>query len=224
MSVSKWRRSFLARRLLIGIPTGILLSTLLQPALIQAQVTTGSIEVSVRDDKQEALPGALVSARNLDTGLERGVTTRKDGDGILLGLPPGRYLVRPTLTGYGVPPQETVVSLGQTSSLEFAMQPVSGVVEKVQVGAGSSMIDNEKPEISTVVTERQIGDYPLLNREFSDLATLAPGVRQAPTGQAESIKKKGVYTPFTTGGTDGRNLSISIDGANNADSFVGFYL
>ena len=187
-----------------------------------AQITTGSITGTVVDDAKDPLPGAVVSARNVDMGLERAVPADRLGKFSLIGLPPGDYEVSATLSGYGALPQDVVVRLGQTSVLDFSMQPLR-FTENVTVTAQAPLLNTTKSELSIVVTRKEIAAYPLLNREFTDLAVLAPGVKQAPSGQFEVTKKPGIYTPFTTGGTAGRNLNISIDGADNNDPTVGFY-
>ena len=91
---------------------------------IQAQITTGSISGRVVDDRKAPLPGVAIVARSLDRGLERGIPTDRQGRFNLLGLPPGGYRVQATLDGYGAAPRETVVNLGQTSVVDFTMQPV----------------------------------------------------------------------------------------------------
>jgi len=203
--------------------TGFTLLALMSPHAL-AQATTGDIEGKVVDENRDPLPGVLIAARNPNTGVERGTTSDREGRYRLLGLPPSGYILRATLAGYGASLQESVVNIGQTVHLDFTMQAVSGLVETVRVTGKRSLLNGTTSELTTVVTENEIQSYPLLNREFSDLAVLAPGVRQAPTGQSIQTKKPGVFTPFTTGGSDGHNLNISIDGADNNDNLVGLYL
>ena len=71
----------------------------------RAQVTTGQIEGRVVDEQSEPLPGVLITARNPETGLERGITSDSEGRYILLGLPPGPYVVEARLTGFTAPSQ-----------------------------------------------------------------------------------------------------------------------
>src|SRR6185436_18530272 len=56
-----------------------------------AQQTTGSIAGIVVDDQRAAVPGATVTANNVDTGLTRTVTTNEAGLYQLTALPVGAY-------------------------------------------------------------------------------------------------------------------------------------
>jgi outer membrane receptor for ferrienterochelin and colicin len=189
-----------------------------------AQITTGGISGKVVDDKGEPFPGVTVTARSAATGVERSASTGKDGRYSILGLPPATYVVQAIAGEYGTPPTTLVVNLGQTVSLVIALEPGGGLNETVQVVAAPPLLNTNKIELGTVVTESQIHAYPLINRDFNDLAQFAPGVKQAAGGQFDPTKKPGIYTPFTTGGTAGRNLNISIDGADNNDNVVGFFV
>ncbi len=189
-----------------------------------AQITTGGIAGKIIDEKGSPLPGVVVTARNAETGLEREVTSGRDGQYAIPGLPPSAYAVRASLAGYSAPIENVIVNLGQTVPLNIAMQPGAVLQESVKVTAESFLLNTRKTELSTVVTETQIRSYPLINRDYNDLARFAPGVKQAPGGQFDPTKKPGIYTPFTTGGTAGRNVNISIDGADNNDNVVGFFV
>jgi hypothetical protein len=189
-----------------------------------AQITTGSISGKVVDEKGDPLPGALITARNRDTGLERAVPTDSRGEYRLLGLPPAIYVVQATLTGFGAPLKTIVVNLGQNVPLNFEMKPGGGLKEELEVTAEPPLVNTTKAEVSTVVTETQVRSFPLLQRDYNDLAQLSPGVKPAPSGQFDPTKKQEIYSPFTTGGSSGRNVNISIDGADNNDSVVGFFV
>ncbi len=189
-----------------------------------AQITTGGVAGRIVDEKGVPLPGVVVTARNGETGLERGVTSGRVGQYVIPGLPPAAYAVRASLAGYNAPVKNVIVNLGQTVPLDFAMQPGTGFQETVKVTAEPYLLSTRKTELGTVVTETQIRSYPLINRDYNDLARFAPGVKQAPGGQFDPTKKPGIFTPFTTGGTAGRNVNISIDGADNNDNVVGFFV
>ena len=208
----------------------LLLLTLILPALpicsgpALAQITTGAVRGKVTDKKGAPLPGVIVTLRNNETGSERGARSNSDGEYAIPDLPPATYVAQATLMEYGAPAQTVVVNLGQTVPVSFVMEPGGGYQETVKVTAAAPLLNTTKTELSTVVTEQEIRSFPLINRDFNDLAKFAPGVKQAAGGQFDPTKKPGIYTPFTTGGTAGRNLNISIDGADNNDNVVGFFV
>src|SRR6266542_388715 len=65
-----------------------------------AQVTSATIVGTVTDSSGAALPGATVTARNVDTGFNRTVPTNEAGAYRLEFLPIGSYVVEVTLSGF----------------------------------------------------------------------------------------------------------------------------
>ncbi len=85
--------------------TGILVATILLLAgalapFAGAQGTTATIVGTITDASGGALPGALVTARNADTGLARSVPAGEAGAYRLEFLPIGNYVVEATLDGF----------------------------------------------------------------------------------------------------------------------------
>ena len=68
----------------------LLLLILLAPGL-RSQTTNGSIEGTVSDPSGAVIPGATVTARNLDTALTVTVKTTDAGLYSIPNLPPGNY-------------------------------------------------------------------------------------------------------------------------------------
>jgi hypothetical protein len=111
------------------------------PAVAQTQITTGVIQGSVTDTTGANLPGVTVEARNLDTNLGRTDVTDQDGRFVFLQLPPGRYRVTFSLTGFATTVQENVqLTVGQAITLPVTMK-VSGVQETVTVTTGTRVIE-----------------------------------------------------------------------------------
>ena len=65
-----------------------------------AQVTSATIVGTVTDSSGAALPGATVTARNVDTGFTRTVPSNEVGAYRLEFLPIGRYVVEVSLSGF----------------------------------------------------------------------------------------------------------------------------
>src|SRR5258706_4071296 len=161
-----------ASRMLV-VATWAAFSFLAPPS--SAQITTGGIAGRIVDEKGTPLPGVVVTARNGETGLERGVTSGREGQYAFSGLPPAAYAVRASLAEHSAPVENIIVNLGQTVPLNFAMQPGAGLQETVKVTAEPYLLNTTKTELGTVVTETQIRSYPLINRDYNDLARFAPG-------------------------------------------------
>ena len=88
--------------------SAVLVLLALTPAMAQVG-TQGLILGAVTDPSNAALPGATVSVRNLDTGLEQTAVTDEAGNFEILALPIGPYEVTVSMPGFKTWRQERVV-------------------------------------------------------------------------------------------------------------------
>jgi hypothetical protein len=140
-----------------------------------AQASTATISGTIRD-ATGVLPGASVTAKDVQSGFTTDVVTGGDGTYALPGLRPGAYEITVTLPQYKPQSQTLRVLVGQTATADFTITPDLLVVESVQV-VGNLLVDTRTPEIATNVTEDQIRYLPQSTRNFLNFAALAPGVR-----------------------------------------------
>ena len=154
-------------------------------AIAQTQITTGTIQGTVLDANGAALPGAGVVVKNVDTNFERSSTTDEDGRFIALQLPPGRYTLTVTKTGFATLVVERAdVTVGQALNLPLSMK-VSTVAETVTITA-TPTVDTVKTESSTTLNETVVNTTPILGRKFEDLLTLRRRQRSAGTDGVRS--------------------------------------
>src|SRR6266487_2797223 len=73
---------------------------LVLPLVAVGQVTTATIVGTVTDPGGASVPNAQVTARNVDTGLTRTVTSSEEGTYRLEFLPVGKYVLEVTATGF----------------------------------------------------------------------------------------------------------------------------
>ena len=102
------------------------LSLAVSPAV--AQMTTGGVTGKVVDEKGAPLPGVLVTLRNVDTGIERGVTSNAEGAYTILGLPPAIYVAQATVNSIH---HQAVKDLGRDLIVEALAIP-DGIVEAIR--------------------------------------------------------------------------------------------
>jgi hypothetical protein len=181
-----------------------------------AQDQRGSIEGVVRDASGAVLPGSTVEAKS-PTGVVQSSTADANGGFRFPSLPPGKYSVTASLSGFNAKTVDDVnVYLGQIKKVDFAL-PVSGVTETVQVTAESPMIDVRQSARSTSIRNEQVELLPH-GRDFTTLVTQAPGANQetrlgglsidgASAGENRYIVD-GIETTNLQSGTSGKNVIV----------------
>ena len=155
--------------------TMLLAFLLVAPTPTLAQTTNGVISGIVSDAQGAVLPGVTVTLRNTETGLSRTAVTETDGRFRAGGLPPGPYLVRAELQGFGtVEITDVTVVVGSEAVRNLTMQ-VQGVQESVTVTAQAPVVDTTMTEVAGVITQEQMQMLPLPSRQPMSLALLMPG-------------------------------------------------
>ena len=180
-------------------------------ARAQTQITTGTIQGTVSDDNGAAIPGASVEVKNTETNFVRTVSTDDQGRFIVLQLPPGKYTVTVTKSGFATLIAENAeLTVGRALNLPLTVK-VSQVQETVTVTA-TPTVDTTKTESSTTLNELAVSTTPILGRKFEDLLTLTPGVSvvQGPDGDE-----------ITFAGQRGVFNNVSLDGGDYNNGFFG---
>jgi carboxypeptidase family protein len=100
-----------------------------------AQVTSAAIVGTITDNTGAALPGATVTARNVETGFVRAVPTNESGAYRLDFLPTGTYVVEVSLSGFKTERRSNIVlNVNDTARIDASLA-VGGVTEAVTVSS-----------------------------------------------------------------------------------------
>ena len=208
MSVRLQTRSRASR---MSLGSCLILLSLLATVAFGQDTTSGAIQGVVLDEQGAVVPGAIVEAKNVNTNFTRSFTSDSDGRFILLSLPPGRYVVSVTKSGFAKLNQENVeLTVGRLISLEMTLR-VSGVAGEVTITAIPT-VDTAKTESSTTLNQTAIENTPVLGRKFEDLLTLTPGVSivQGPDGDEINFAgQRGIFN------------NVSLDGGDYNNGFFG---
>ena len=177
----------------------------------QSQITAGTVQGDVRDEKGGSVAGATVEAKNLATNFVQTDTTNTDGHYAFLSLAPGRYTLTIAKTGFATIVQENVnVTVGQAITLPVTMK-ISSVSTQIVV-SDTPVVEVTKTESSSTLDEISVATTPVLGRKFEDLLTLTPGVSitQGPDGDEININgQRGIFN------------NISLDGGDYNNGFFG---
>ncbi len=184
---------------------------------ILAQQTAGQITGTIFDSQGAALPGAEVTVTDPSTAFTRGTVSTASGAYSLPALPPGTYNLTIKAKGFTVLEQKGIsLVVGQVLTLNQILKPGSAS-EVVEVTGEPPLVETSKTEIGGSVTPSEVTSLPILDRNFTELMTLVPGVRPA---EAFDPTKTRVGNISVNGG-DGRQLDIGVDGGDNKDLVVG---
>jgi hypothetical protein len=178
----------------------------------QSQANTGTIEGSVTDPSDRAIPNAEVTITNEGTNLTRTLTTDSEGRFRGLLLPLGAYRVTVKAGNFATLVRSGLdLKVGQTITLPLQMS-VSSVQQEISVTGEAPIIETGRVETSTYLDQRSVSDLPNNGRNFISLVPLTPGVSivQGPDGDEISIN-----------GQKGINNNVSIDGADDNNPFFG---
>ena len=103
--------------------------------------STGTILGNVTDSSGGAVPGATVTATNVDTQFTRDTTTDESGQYALRLLPLGNYKVDVTLTGFKTFSQTGILlELGRNARIDATIEP-GNVAESVSVVGNAPLIE-----------------------------------------------------------------------------------
>jgi hypothetical protein len=151
---------------------------------IYAQGTTGQISGVVADPNGAVVQGASVTVTNLETALSRQTTTNDDGVYSFQLLPPGRYKVEVTASGFQKTEAEAVVNITQTTTLDVQLG-VTGGTSNVTVEAEAPVLQTETSQNGRVIEGATLRQLPLPTRNFQQLLTLQAGAQSSVSNNTE---------------------------------------
>ena len=196
------------RKILSFSFVALLLIALFTFSAMAQSTTTGAIAITVTDPKGAVVPGATVTARNVETNKEETATTDGEGRARIVNLKPGNYTVTVAAAGFGDFTQENVVvEIGTANPIEAAMS-VSGGTNVVQVTSEAPVINTEQQDFSSNINQTSINELPINGRRWSNFAILTPGA--VPDGNFGLISFRGI---------SGLLNNSTVDGGDNNQAF-----
>ena len=143
---------------------------------VSAQQITGSIRGTVSDASGAVVQSAVVTAKEIDTGLTRSATTDQNGGYVLVELPVGRYQLEVAAKGFRKYLQEGIsLDVNETATVLVHLQ-VGSEAQQVDVKADAALAQTTVSSLGQTVMQREILDLPLDGRNFSQLGVLQTGV------------------------------------------------
>lgn len=139
------------------------------------QGTTGSITGQVTDITGAVIPNAVVTATEVDKGIEFRGRTDAVGNYVILNATPGTYKVSAVAPGFVTGLALNVnLLIDQKLLINFKLK-VGAENTTVVVTDTTPALQTQSAETGTVIDTQDIVDLPLLSRNFFDLPLLVPG-------------------------------------------------
>ena len=161
------------------------LAAALTAPVARAQETVNSASVSgrVTDSQGGVVPGAAVTARQIDTNVVAETTTSQDGRFRFPYLKVGQYEITVHLEGFADVKRALTLTVGSAFELPVTLA-VGGLDTSVTVTGQATVLEAARSQIAGTVTQAEVSALPMNGRNFLDLALLIPGV--SPTNVAST--------------------------------------
>jgi hypothetical protein len=177
----------------------------------RAQLYTGSVTGVVTDPSGAVVVGAQVTLVDAAKGYTFKGETGSAGRYVLRSIPPGDYTLLIEAKGFQTYQQKGIrVDVDQNISVDAAVT-VGAATETIEVNANAVQLQTEDAVTGQVVNRRFVNDLPLVDRNFTNLTYLAPGVTE--TDAPGSQNSQGGIN-FNSNGSRNATADVLIDGAS----------
>lgn len=183
--------------------------------IARAQLTTATITGNVQDTTGAVVPGAKVTATNQETQFTRQVESGADGAYRLDFLPVGTYTLKIEAPGFQTKQQQGVVLTLNAEVHIDASLPVGEASQTIDVSSNEvPLVETSTSSLGRTVTNVEVDNLPIVNRNVYDLLSLTPGVQASSNVNTLGYPQQVVYI---NGGTDNFVGSVSyyLDGGLN---------
>ena len=184
---------------------------------LAAQTFRGAILGTVTDTSGGAIVAAGVRVKNVNTGLERIVSTVEDGSYSVPELPIGLYTVTVEKTGFksGVV-SNLQVEVASERRADVVLQ-AGEVAQRIEVSGDTlPQVESTSDVLGGVIESSVVANLPVNGRDYQKLIFLVPGVAGSPDQITDSPGSFGV---FSVNGARGRSNNFLLDGTDMNDGY-----
>jgi len=168
-----------------------------------------------------SVPGAAVTATNVETGMIRRTQTTSDGLYRFDNLPSGIYDLSIEARYFATTQAKNVkLQVGEDLDVNFNLK-LAGQTQSITVTAEVSLVETTKTDVSTVIDDKSVADLPTTTsyqdfggvaNDYLGLAASAPGLKYDFTGSSFDIVGAGNVTDH--------GINIYVDGGNISDQVI----
>ena len=193
------------------------------PASAQEAINYASVSGRVTDQQGSVVPGATVTARQVQTNLASTATTDQAGRFRFPFLKAGPYEITVHLQGFADATRTLTLGLGSAFELPIVLS-VGELSASVIVEGEAAALETARTQIAATVVQAELDSLPMNGRNFLDLALLVPGVSPTNTASTQMFAETSAVPGQGLSVGSQRNLSNNfiVDGLSANDDAAGF--
>ncbi len=179
---------------------------------------SASITGTVTDPSGAAIGNAQVTLSSPDRGINRSTQTNESGDYLFGAVPGGSYdliILAPGFKKYQA--KGVKLQVGQKARADIALQVGAANTEVTVEGSSVAQVETQSSDLSGTVTGKEITQLELNGRNFTQLATLVPGVSNQ-SGQDDAGVGVGGNVSFSINGGRTEYNNWELDSGDNMDN------
>src|SRR5918995_1169058 len=185
------------------------------PTRAAAQAVTGTLLGNVTDASGAAVPGATVTATEVQTNVSRTAVTNESGYYLFASLQNGTYTVAAELEGFKkVQRQNLKVDVNTTVRVDLPLE-VGQMTEAVTVSAETPVLQTDRTDTGRIIESKMVAELPLtFNRNFQSLVMTVPGVTRPHREHSQFFNSQDSLR-FEVNGQPGMASTTLIEGLDN---------
>jgi hypothetical protein len=147
------------------------------PSEAAAQAVTGTLLGNITDASGGGVPGATVTATEVQTAISRTAVSNESGYYIFSSLQNGTYTVSAELQGFRkIIRQNVRVDVNTTMRVDLTLE-LGQVTEAVTVAAETPRLQTDRTDTGRIIESKMVSEIPLgFNRNFQGILVTVPGV------------------------------------------------
>jgi hypothetical protein len=198
--------------------------SLLLVGVAAAQIASTSLRGVVKDPSGAVVPNAKITLTNSATGQVISATSNAAGEYTFAQIPPARYTITASATGFGDQSKEAELLVNQPATVDFAMT-VKAIAQVVNVSGETEMLNTTDASLGTAMSNTTIQELPSYGRNVPSLLALQPGVLFLGQDTGGPTTTMGTQNDSRSGAVDGGRSdqgNITLDGVDDNDQINGY--
>jgi hypothetical protein len=181
-----------------------------------AQETRGTIIGQVVDASGAVVPGANVTAANIESDVTQKTVTNNEGAYEFVYMLPGKYTVSASAKGFKTTLQEVQVLIHERIKVDLTLE-VGVVAEQVKITAEAQQLQTANANLGQVIEGRRVAELPLHDGTPYSIIFFTTGVADSGYGRLYQTPNNmdGASQGMSVNGTPMGTTSFMVDGTVN---------